>query len=271
MSVKIGARPARPRRPTSGHSPFQLRVRATSKIETKGIGFPAAGGSSPVDLARLPFAVAWVGFVSTILLLDPNAAAAAACGGQNTATVICNGVNTANNTERATTNSTPTTVTITGANRGFGIAAVMSGTVGTALTATNTGSVVLNNPGAIFAGLSALRLTGNGGLITYSGSGNVSNNLITTPPSPGLTITNTANGGGGINANTGTGSIAGDDALVLTTAGAGAINLTTGGRDYQQPGRFRHQHHNGQWAQYGERGRWRHSSTRLRHCGRVRR
>jgi autotransporter-associated beta strand protein len=93
------------------------------------------------------------------------------------------------------------------------------------VTTKGSGGINLANAGSVVSAnqtLNALQLNGNGGLITYSGNGSVSSN-----DAAGLVITN--NSGGSINANTGTGTIAGRNAIALSTTGIGSINLTTGG------------------------------------------
>ena len=94
------------------------------------------------------------------------------------------------------------------------------------VTTKANGGITMTNDGAVITNemLTALQLNGNGGLITYSGNGSVSN---TNFGGTGLAITN--NSGGSINANTGTGAIAASNAVTLSTTGAGAIDLTTGG------------------------------------------
>jgi fibronectin-binding autotransporter adhesin len=166
-----------------------------------------------------------------------NPALSSPCTGQNTVSVICAGVTTDDTAERTTTSAAPTTVTIAGNNGGYGVAAVISGSTPADLTVTNSGSVAIGPGASTLTGLSALQLTGNGGLIGYSGNGSLSNtsSAIVEGDTPGLAITNTANGGGGINANTGTGSVTGLDAIVLTTSGSGAINLTTSGAITSSP------------------------------------
>ena len=89
------------------------------------------------------------------------------------------------------------------------------------ITMINNGAVTTNQ---FINALNALQLNGNGGLITYSGNGSISN---TNFGGSGLAIRN--NSGGSINANTGTGAIAAPNAVTLSTTGAGAIDLTTGG------------------------------------------
>ena len=127
---------------------------------------------------------------------------------------------------QTTTDSAATTITITGTNNGFGLAATQSGTTPTPLTVTNSGSVVIDSAAASSASRPVLQLTGNGGLINYSGSGGIADTTFTSS-SPALTINNISNGGGDINVNTGTASISGVSAINLTTSGNGTISLTT--------------------------------------------
>jgi outer membrane autotransporter protein len=181
-----------------------------------------------VGYRRLVFSYGFVGVVFGDLVICPSVARAAPCTGQDTATVTCANVTTTNDVERTSTNQTATTVGISGTNNGFGIAIVQSGLSGTSLTVTNNGSVAVDAVGSS-SSRPVLQLTGNGGLISYSGSGDITNNTALAF-SPALTITNVNNGGGGISVNTGTATVSGPGGINLTTAGFGTIDLTTGGQ-----------------------------------------
>jgi hypothetical protein len=167
------------------------------------------------------------------LAVSPAALAACTTAGANPVEITCDDtttLNTDNNTDSRNhihNDNIEAEVEADATIDGYGLRIETTAANGSIEMEHNGDEVILTeagaNTGSALLGPGALELNGNGGLVTYSGSGDVSNLTAT---GAGLLITNT--GDGSVVADV-SGTITGPAGIVVSVEGNGTIDLTTNG------------------------------------------
>jgi outer membrane autotransporter protein len=122
-------------------------------------------------------------------------------------------------------NTNPVTATVNGLIDGYGIAITNAQTTGTTTTFTNNSTITLTAGVPSAGGTAALNITGDGGLVTYNGTGAVNDGAQGTDA---IVITNS---GGGINFTSANGAITASGGIAISAADTGGgvtIDLTGG-------------------------------------------
>jgi uncharacterized protein with beta-barrel porin domain len=170
-------------------------------------------------------------FIGTALAIAVPWKANAVCMVTPTGTVNCN----ADTTTTDTTNTDGGTVASSNRQQVFNNGAAINATVQSGVTVSGFGlqltegsaaaqSITMQNRGLVTTGnaVNALQLDGNGGLITYSGDGSVTN---TNASGGALSVDNVS---GNVSITTGAGAIRGATGINASTTGAGALTISTG-------------------------------------------
>jgi uncharacterized protein with beta-barrel porin domain len=187
--------------------------------------------------------------VATLALLAP-AAALADCAttpaADNTVTLTCantattEGTNINGNNSSTTANfqsfSTGINATINPGTTINGFGLLLSNTGAAAINFTNNGTITNTSGTATQAIAGGLRLVGNGGRVTYLGSGSVTTTFVAAPlagarPVAGLSLENGGTGGIALGSSAApvTGIFRGPDAIALASLGSGDINAWING------------------------------------------
>jgi fibronectin-binding autotransporter adhesin len=166
---------------------------------------------------------------ASLVAVPPNANAA--CMVTTTGTVSCNADTTTTNT----TNLDGINPVSSDRTQLFDNGAAINGTVQSGVTVGGFGlqltegaaaplPITMNNQGQVTTtqAVDALHIDGNGGPISYSGKGGVTN---TTSSDAALFVDNV---GGNVSIVTGAGTISGATGINASTIGAGAVTITTG-------------------------------------------